>query len=47
VILGGVESQEPRTCFTSLDGPKPWGPATEQRFPVIDVEHCIVLGLTL
>jgi hypothetical protein len=25
----------------------PWGPAVEQRFPVIDVEHGIVLGMTL
>jgi hypothetical protein len=42
-----VQGQGPRTCFTSLDGPKPWGPAVEQRFPVIDVEHGIVLGMTL
>ncbi len=36
-----------RTCFTSIDGPKPWGPAVEQRFPVIDVERGIVVGITL
>jgi hypothetical protein len=47
VKLNRVESQGPRTCFTSLDGPKPWGPATEQRFPMIDVDRGIVLGLTL
>ncbi len=47
VTFNGVESQGPRTCFTSIDGPKPWGPAKEQRFPVIDVDRGIVLGLTL
>ncbi len=47
VTLSGGESQGPRTCFTSLDGPKPWGPAKEQRLPVIDVDRGIVLGLTL
>jgi hypothetical protein len=47
VTLNAVEGQGARTCFTSLDGPKPWGPALEQRFPVIDVEHGIVLGITL
>ncbi len=47
VRLDGVEAQGPRTCFTSLDGPKPWGPALEQRFPVIDVDHGVVHGLTL
>ena len=39
-----VEGEGARTCLTSVDGPKPWGPAVEQRFPVIDVEHGIVLG---
>ena len=42
-----VEAQGPRTCFSSIDGPKPWGPALEQRFPVIDAERGIVVGLTL
>jgi hypothetical protein len=42
-----VEGQGARTCLSSVDGPKPWGPAIEQRFPVIDVEHGIVLGITL
>ena len=31
----------------ALEGPVPWGPATEQRFPVIDPERGIVLGITL
>lgn len=47
VARDGVEAQGVRSCFTSLDGPKPWGPALEQRFPVIDVEHGIVVGMTL
>lgn len=47
VSSNSVESQGVRTCFTSIDGPKPWGPAVEQRFPVIDVDHGIVVGLTL
>jgi hypothetical protein len=42
-----VESQGARTCFSSIDGPKPWGPAVEQRFPVIDADRGIVFGLTL
>ncbi len=42
-----VEAQGARTCVSSVDGPKPWGPALEQRFPVIDPEHGIVLGQTL
>jgi len=42
-----VEGPGARTCLTSIDGPKPWGPAIEQRFPVIDVEHGIVVGTTL
>jgi hypothetical protein len=47
VRLENVEGQGPRTCFTSLDGPKPWGPALEQRFPVIDPDRGIVFGVTL
>lgn len=42
-----VEGPGTRTCVTSVDGPKPWGPAVEQRFPVIDVERGIILGITL
>lgn len=47
VSRSDVEAQGPRTCFSSIDGPKPWGPAVEQRFPVIDVDRGIVVGLTL
>jgi hypothetical protein len=42
-----VEGGPPRTCAGSLEGNPPWGPATEQRFPVIDSERGIVLGITL
>jgi hypothetical protein len=42
-----AEGQGAVTCITSLEGPKPWGPALEQRFPVIDVEHGVVFGETL
>ncbi len=36
-----------RTCAGSLEGNPPWGPATEQRFPVIDPERGIVAAMTL
>lgn len=42
-----VEGGPPRTCAGSLEGNPPWGPATEQRFPVIDPERGIVFGVTL
>jgi hypothetical protein len=42
-----VEGGPPRTCAASLEGNPPWGPATEQRFPVIDPERGIVFGVTL
>jgi hypothetical protein len=42
-----VEGGPPRTCAASLEGDPPWGPATEQRFPVIDPERGIVFGVTL
>jgi hypothetical protein len=42
-----VEGGPPRTCPGSLEGNPPWGPATDQRFPVIDVEHGVVFGVTL
>lgn len=42
-----VEGGAPRTCVASMEGDRPWGPATEQRFPVIDVERGIVFGVTL
>ena len=47
VGTSAVEGPGARTCVTSIDGPKPWGPALEQRLPVIDPEHGIVLGQTL
>ena len=40
-----VEGAPPRTCAGSLQGAPPWGPATEQRFPVIDVERGLVFGI--
>lgn len=42
-----VEGGPPRTCAGSLEGNPPWGPATEQRFPVIDPQRGIVVGITL
>lgn len=42
-----VEGGAPRTCAGSLEGNPPWGPATEQRFPVIDPARGVVLGVTL
>jgi hypothetical protein len=47
VASNAVEGRGSRTCISSIDGPKPWGPAAEQRFPVIDAERGIVLGMTL
>ena len=42
-----VEGGPPRTCFGSNNGDRPWGPAIEQRFPIVDPERGIVFGLTL
>lgn len=47
VARNTVEGGPVRTCASSLEGNVPWGPATEQRFPVIDSERGIVLGITL
>ena len=47
VRRNSVEGEGARTCVTANEGNKPWGPALEQRFPVIDAEHGIVLGITL
>jgi len=47
VSTNQVEGGPPRTCAGSLEGTPPWGPATEQRFPVIDPERGVVLGVTL
>ncbi len=47
--LTGVEGEGGRniTCFLSVLGPKPWGPAIEHRVPLIDTESGIVFGTTL
>lgn len=42
-----VEGGPPLTCTASLEGTPPWGPATEHRFPIVDVERGIVVGMTL
>jgi hypothetical protein len=42
-----VEGGPPRTCASSLEGAPPWGPATEQRFPVIDAERGVVFAVSL
>jgi hypothetical protein len=42
-----VEGGPARTCAGSLEGTPPWGPATEHRLPIIDVERGIVVGMTL
>jgi hypothetical protein len=47
VKRNAVETGPPRTCAGSLEGNPPWGPATEQRFPVIDPERGLVVGVTL
>ena len=47
VARNAVEGGPPRTCASSLEGTPPWGPATEQRFPVVDAERGIVFGVTL
>jgi hypothetical protein len=47
VSRNAVEGGPARTCASSLEGNPPWGPATDQRFPVIDVDRGIVLGVTL
>lgn len=47
VSANTVEAGAARTCSSSLEGNVPWGPTTEARFPVIDVERGLVLGVTL
>lgn len=42
-----VEGGGSSTCISSNEGNRPWGPATEQRVPVIDEERGIVIGITL
>lgn len=47
VARNAVEGGPARTCASSLEGNPPWGPATEQRFPVIDADRGIVFAVTL
>jgi len=47
VELNAVEGGSMLTCVSSMEGTPPWGPATEQRIPVIDTERGIVVGITL
>jgi hypothetical protein len=42
-----VEGGRPLTCFTSVGGNPPWGPATDIHIPVVDPEHGIVVGYTV
>jgi len=35
------------TCLSALEGPAPWGPASEQRVPVLDEERGVAVGITL
>lgn len=42
-----VEGGAMLSCVSSVNGDRPWGPATGQRVPVIDVERGIVVGITL
>ena len=45
--LNTVETGGALTCFTSVGGNPPWGPATQIRLPVIDPKHGIVIGYTI
>ncbi len=47
VVRNAVEGGRGMTCSESNTGDRPWGPAGEQRFPVIDVERGLVFGVTL
>lgn len=44
-VNDAVEGAGARTCITSLQGP--WGPAVEHRFPIIEPDRGIVVGITL
>jgi len=46
VARNTIEGVASRTCAASLEGNPPWGSATEQRFPIIDAEHGVVLGIS-
>jgi hypothetical protein len=43
----GVESSGDVGCYESNLGPKPWGPATENRIAVVDPERGIVIGYSI
>src|SRR5512139_195146 len=47
VVRNAVEGGRGMTCSASNQGDRPWGPAGEQRFPVIDAERGLVFGVTL
>lgn len=47
VAASAVEGSGIRTCISSMEGAPPWEPASEQRVPVIDVEHGVAVGITL
>jgi hypothetical protein len=47
VTRNGVEGGGAKTCVTAIEGKLPWGPAVEQRLPIIDEERGLVMGITL
>jgi hypothetical protein len=47
VASNSVEGGGMRTCVSANEGARPWGPASEQRVPVIDVERGVAVGITL
>jgi hypothetical protein len=47
IARNAVEGGRGMTCSESNTGDRPWGPAGEQRFPVIDVERGLMFGVTL
>ena len=42
-----IEGGRARSCFSSVAGNPPWGPATDIHIPVVDPEHGIVIGYTV
>ena len=42
-----VEGGSVVTCFSSLGGSPPWGPATDIRVPIVDPERGIAVGYTV
>lgn len=48
VSMPGLEEEGAMlTCLSALESPAPWGPASEQRVPVIDEERGVAVGITL